>query len=329
MSGVSQCDGSDVGATPVHGPLSVAVTGGIGAGKSTVSAALAARGAVVIDADRLAREVVAPGTPGLAAVAAEFGPRVLAPDGSMDRAEVARIVFADRAALQRLEAITHPLVRALTVERLATVPADGVAVNDIPLIRALPDAARYHLVIGVGIADLETRVRRLVARGHSPEDARARIAAQISDDDRRRLADVWIDNSGTERGLEPVIAALWDRLAAFAAHRRAGSVARGGDDAPVGDLSGSAAARPVELDRSALTQARVSRACEGRQPVLGATGPGGLTITVGLEDATAIDRLRPALLDAGFPPEDSPAVGFGSADPDLNLNLYLTVRDHS
>ncbi|WP_161632050.1 dephospho-CoA kinase [Nakamurella lactea] len=306
--------------------LIVAVTGGIGAGKSTVSAGLAARGGVVIDADRLARDVVAPGTTGLTAVTEAFGRGVLTPDGSLDRGALGRIVFADPAALVRLEAITHPLVRALAAERIAAVPADAIAVNDIPLIRAMPEAARYHLVIGVGVADEEIRVRRLIARGHTEPDARSRIAAQISDVERRRLADVWIDNSGPVQDLEQAIDALWTRVTTFAAQRRAG--------APAAHRTSPDVRGMTELEATAMTAARVSAACGGRAPELStASVDGALSMTVLLDDPADLDRFRPVLADAGFPPIAAGHQGavwrFGSADPGRNLNLYLRVRDRS
>ena len=201
--------------------LSVAVTGGIGAGKSTVTAGLADHGGIVVDSDRLARDVVAPGTPGLAAVAAEFGPSVLTADGALDRAAVAAIVFGDPAARRRLEQITHPLVRRAADALKARAPLDAVVVNDIPLLRDLPTAGHFHLVIGVGAA-LDVRLARLRERGLTDADARARIAAQIDDDERRRLCDVWLDNSGDRAVLAEGVRGLWPRLREFADLRLAG-----------------------------------------------------------------------------------------------------------
>jgi dephospho-CoA kinase len=189
--------------------LTVGLTGGIGSGKSTASAELARLGAVVIDADQLARAVVAPGTPGLAAVVAEFGDGVLAPDGSLDRAVLAARVFGDPAALARLGAITHPLVAEESRRLQAAAPEDAVVVHDVPLIVENGLADRYDLVVVVG-ADEDTRVQRLTAhRGMSEEDARARIVSQADDAARRAVADVWLDNSGTPEELRDAVGRLW------------------------------------------------------------------------------------------------------------------------
>ncbi|WP_447925417.1 dephospho-CoA kinase [Georgenia muralis] len=198
--------------------LSVGLTGGIGSGKSTVAAELARLGAVVVDADRIAREVVAPGTPGLAAVAAEFGPGVLHPDGSLDRQALAARVFADPAALRRLGEITHPLVAAESRRRQKAAQAGAVVVHDVPLIVENGLADRYDLVVVVG-ADEDTRTARLVAsRGMAEDDARARIRAQADDDARRAVADVWLDNSGTTEELLAAVGRLWRERLLPAAH---------------------------------------------------------------------------------------------------------------
>ncbi|MBN9609462.1 MAG: dephospho-CoA kinase [Actinobacteria bacterium 69-20] len=191
--------------------LTVAVTGGIGAGKSTVSALLAELGAVVIDSDVLARQVVAPGTVGLAAVVDAFSDGVLAADGSLDRGALAAIVFADPAARRRLEEITHPLVRAefrQLRDAAGRLDPGAVVVNDIPILRSRTEAAEFDLVVAV-VADEAVRVERLIRRGLAEADARARIAAQISDDERRTLADAVIENHGDERELRVAVRRLW------------------------------------------------------------------------------------------------------------------------
>jgi dephospho-CoA kinase len=188
--------------------LRIGLTGGIGSGKSTVSALLAARGAVVIDADRIAREVVEPGTPGLAAVVEAFGEQVLRDDGSLDRAGLAAVVFADPAARRTLDGIVHPLVRARSAELAAAVPDDAVVVHDVPLLVETGRAGSYDVVLVVR-ADPEVRVRRLVQRGLSEEDARARIAAQATDEQRREVADVVLDNDGTEEELAAQVERFW------------------------------------------------------------------------------------------------------------------------
>jgi dephospho-CoA kinase len=187
----------------------VGLTGGIGAGKSAVAERLAAHGAVVIDSDRLAREAVAPGTDGLAEVVAEFGPEVLAGDGTLDRARLASVVFGDDAARRRLERIIHPRVRERTVELIAAAPPDSVVVNDVPLLVEAGLAEAYEVVIVV-LADEETRVERLVHdRGMTRDEATARIRAQATDEQRRAVADVVIVNDGTIEDLHKKVDEVW------------------------------------------------------------------------------------------------------------------------
>jgi dephospho-CoA kinase len=188
--------------------LRIGLTGGIGSGKSTVSALLAARGAVIVDADRIAREVVEPGTPGLARVAETFGEQVLAADGSLDRAALAAVVFADPEARRQLDGIVHPLVRARASDLAAAAPPDAVVVNDVPLLVETGQASSYDLVLVVE-ADPETRVSRLVQRGLTADDARARMEAQASDGQRRAVADVVLDNSGTPEELAEQVDRFW------------------------------------------------------------------------------------------------------------------------
>jgi dephospho-CoA kinase len=188
--------------------LRIGLTGGIGSGKSTVAALLADRGAVVVDADRIAREVVEPGTPGLAAVVDAFGPGVLTADGSLDRPALAAVVFADPAARARLDDVVHPRVRARAAELVAAAPADAVVVHDIPLLVETGQAGSYDLVLVVE-ADLETRVRRLVDRGLTEQDARARIASQATDAQRRAVADVVLVNDGAREELAAQVDRFW------------------------------------------------------------------------------------------------------------------------
>jgi dephospho-CoA kinase len=188
--------------------LRIGLTGGIGSGKSTVSRLLAERGAVVIDSDVIAREVVEPGSPGLAAVVEAFGTAVLAADGSLDRSALAALVFGDPEARRRLDAIVHPLVRARAAELAAATPPDAVVVHDVPLLVETGQADSYDLVLVVE-ADPETRVARLVGRGLGEPDARARIAAQASDDQRRAVADVVLDNRGTPEDLAAQVDRFW------------------------------------------------------------------------------------------------------------------------
>jgi dephospho-CoA kinase len=188
--------------------LRIGLTGGIGSGKSTVAGLLADRGAQVVDADRIAREVVAPGTPGLAAVVEAFGPSVLTADGALDRPALAAVVFADPAARARLDGIVHPLVRARAAELVSAAPPDAVVVQDVPLLVETGQAGSYDLVLVVE-AERETRVRRLVRRGLTEADARARIGAQATDEQRRAVADVVLDNSGTPGELAAQVERFW------------------------------------------------------------------------------------------------------------------------
>ena len=188
--------------------LRIGLTGGIGSGKSGVAALLAERGAVIVDSDRIAREVVEPGTPGLAAVVEAFGSDVLTAEGSLDRPALAAIVFADPEARRRLDAIVHPLVRARAAEIAAAAPPDAVLVNDVPLLVETGQQGSYDLVLVVE-ADPETRVARLVERGLTAEGARARMAAQATDEERRAAADAVLDNSGTPEELAAQVERFW------------------------------------------------------------------------------------------------------------------------
>jgi dephospho-CoA kinase len=192
--------------------LMIGLTGGIGSGKSEVARRFAELGAIVVDADALAREVVAPGSDGLAEVVAAFGPQVLAEDGSMDRAKVAQLVFGADAKRRQLEAIIHPRVRERTSRIIATAPPDAVVVNDVPLLVESKLASNFDLVVVV-LAGEEVRVARLVAnRGMSEEEARARIAAQATDEQRRAVADVEIVNEGSLEELMSTVDAVWEQV---------------------------------------------------------------------------------------------------------------------
>jgi dephospho-CoA kinase len=192
--------------------LRVGLTGGIGSGKSEVARLLAAHGAVVVDSDALAREVVAPGTPGLAAVVAAFGPGVLAPDGGLDRPALAALVFADPAARERLNAIVHPLVAAAAAERTAGVPGDAVVVHDVPLLVEAGLAGGFDVVVVVDAPE-DVRLARLTGRrGMSPEDASARMRAQATREERLAAAGHVIANDGTLQDLAERVDTLWAAL---------------------------------------------------------------------------------------------------------------------
>ena len=199
--------------------LRVGLTGGIGSGKSAVSERLAARGAVIIDADKAARAVVEPGTPGLARVAETFGPGVLREDGSLDRPKLAEIVFADEAARTKLNAIVHPLVhdymRAAEQAAVAAAGDNAVIIHDVPLLAEGGRGSEFDLVIVVDVPP-EIQVERLAARGMPEEQARARMAAQATREQRLAVADIVIDNSGTLADLDRRVSEVWTELQARA-----------------------------------------------------------------------------------------------------------------
>lgn len=188
--------------------LRIGLSGGIGSGKSTVARRFAEHGAVVIDADVIAREVVSPGSDGLAELVERFGPDILDADGALDRPAMAGRVFGDDDARARLNAVVHPRIAARTAELMAEAPADAVVVHDIPLLVEAGYGPHYDLVVIVD-APVEQRVRRLIERGLEESDARARIRAQATEEQRRAAADVWLDNTGSTDDLVAQVDALW------------------------------------------------------------------------------------------------------------------------
>ena len=192
----------------------VGLTGGIGSGKSAVSRLLVGHGAVVVDADLVAREVVEPGTPGLAAVAERFGPSLLMPDGALDRAALGRLVFGDPAALAALNGLLHPLIAARTSELVEQARTDGarVLVHDVPLLVENGLAPLYDAVVVVAVTPM-TQLDRLVRlRGMDEGDARARIGAQAVLADKLAVATHVVHNDGPIRDLPPQVAQLWAEL---------------------------------------------------------------------------------------------------------------------
>lgn len=190
----------------------VGLTGGIASGKSTVSARLAALGATIIDYDRLAREVVEPGSPALDLIAQRFGAGVITPEGTLDRPALGALVFAEPAALKDLEAITHPAIRDLAARREQEAGPDGIVVHDNPLLVEMGAAAACDVVIVVDAPE-ETQIARMVGdRGMTEADARARIAAQASREQRNAAADVLIENTGTREQLSARVDEVWKDL---------------------------------------------------------------------------------------------------------------------
>ena len=197
--------------------LRVGLTGGIGSGKSTVSALLAGHGAVVIDYDQLARDVVAPGSPALVEIAERFGDAVIAPDGTLDRPALGSIVFGDPEALAALNAITHPAIGALGAALEDAAGPDAVVVHDNPLLVEMGADALSDVVVVVDVP-VEVQVERLTSiRGMTEADARARIAAQASREKRTGAADLVIDNTGPRDELARIVGGVWDELVSRAA----------------------------------------------------------------------------------------------------------------
>jgi dephospho-CoA kinase len=217
----------------------VGLTGGIGAGKSTVASRLAARGAVVIDADAIAREVVEPGTPTLAKLVERFGPGILRDDGSLDRAALAAVAFQDDETRKELEAITHPAIGEEFLRRVAESPPNAVVIHDVPLLVESKRGFQYAEVIVVE-APLETRLDRLESRGVPRDDARRRIELQATDDERRAVATFLVDNEGDLDALETQLRDVWAALelraeeAAEAEREAARAAEAGGTDARTG-----------------------------------------------------------------------------------------------
>ncbi|HET9944186.1 MAG TPA: dephospho-CoA kinase [Actinomycetes bacterium] len=320
--------------------LRVGLTGGIGAGKSTVAARLAEHGAVVIDSDKIAREVVAAGSDGLAEVVAAFGPGVLTPDGELDRPAVARIVFEDEQARTRLNGIVHPRVRRRSAELVAGAAADAVTVHDIPLLVETGLASAFHLVLVVH-APAQIRVRRLVERGLSETDARARIASQASDEQRRAAADVWLDNSGWPDEVLAAVDALWaERLVPFEANVRLRRTVHWQPRLVPADPTWPEQARRV-CDRVALAAGgrRVDHIGSTAVPGLPAKDVLDLQLTVASLDEA--DSLADAIADAGYPrrpdidadmpkPSDPDPARWRkrlhqAADPGRLVNLHVRV----
>lgn len=202
--------------------MRVGLTGGVGSGKSTVAAMFAELGAVIIDADAIAREVVEPGTPGFAAVVERFGDDVVREDGSLDRPALAAVVFADAAQRQALNAIVHPLVGGRMADLMQAAPAGSIVVLDVPLLVENNSAGGFDAVVVVE-ADRDVRLARLAVRGMSEADARERMKAQASDEQRRAVADEVIVNNGSLDELRKRVHEVWEGL-----QRRASAPSAGG-----------------------------------------------------------------------------------------------------
>ncbi|MGC4789023.1 dephospho-CoA kinase [Micromonospora sp. DT178] len=325
--------------------LRVGLTGGIGSGKSAVARRLAECGAVVIDSDRIAREVVAPGTEGLAEIVAAFSERVLDADGALDRAALGALVFADETARRRLEAITHPRVRARSAELAAAAAPDAIVVNDVPLLVEVGLAPTYHLVVVVQ-TEVATRLARLARdRGMDRAEAERRIAAQADDARRRAAADVLLTNDGSLDDLHAAVDALWgERLRPYEANLRERRPARS-------DPVALAEADPTWPQQYARLAARIRHAvapADLRVDHIGSTAVPGLAA----KDVIDIQLTVPTLADADGPlAERLAAAGFprlpgewwdnprppgsgrwekrlhGSADPGRPVHLHVRPVD--
>jgi dephospho-CoA kinase len=333
--------------------LRIGLSGGIGAGKSTVSSTFSELGGVVVDGDVISREVVEPGTEGLAKLVDAFGEEILSDDGSLNRPALAAIAFSDEEKRQTLNGIVHPLVGQRRSELIAEAGDDAVIVEDIPLLVESGMAPMFPLVIIVN-ADEDLRVKRLIEhRGFSEEDARARIKAQATEEQRRAVADVWLDNSGSADDLVERARALWhQRIAPFEQNLDAGDVVR----AP----ARLTPADPTWPDQAGRIVARLKTACGAkalRVDHIGSTAVPGLDakdvidIQVTVESLNAADELAGQLLSAGYPRverittdiakpnarstvarydhDDNPALWHkrihGSADPGRPTNVHLRV----
>jgi dephospho-CoA kinase len=328
--------------------LRVGLTGGIGSGKSTVAQRFRELGALVIDADQLAREVVAVGSTGLAAIRERFGEAVLGADGSLDRAALGEIVFGDPKARQDLESITHPLIRARTRSLMKSAPAGKIVVHDVPLLVELDMGAAYHLTVVVG-ADEDSRIARLTGkRALSEVDARARIAAQATDHDRRAAADAWLDNNGTVQELQAQVDALWqERMLGFNENLMTGSRSdrlQIPTLVPYDDSWPAAAARLSQRATVALGARAVAVEHIGSTSVPGLTAKEVIDLEIAvprLSDADSPEFVK-ALADKGFPRAEGNSQDpvqpwapdqaawakrlHGSADPGRAARLH--VREH-
>lgn len=333
--------------------LRIGLSGGIGAGKSTVSSTFSELGGVVVDGDVISREVVERGTEGLAKLVDAFGEEILSDDGSLNRPALAAIAFSDEEKRQTLNGIVHPLVGQRRSELIAQAGDDAVIVEDIPLLVESGMAPMFPLVIIVN-ADEDVRVKRLIEhRGFTEEDARARIKTQATEEQRRAVADVWLDNSGSADDLVEHARALWhERIAPFEQNLDAGEVVR----TPARLTS----ADPTWPDQAGRIVARLKTACGAkalRVDHVGSTAVPGLDakdvidIQVTVESLAAADELSTALLSAGYPRiehitadlakpnarstvarynhNDDPALWHkrihGSADPGRPANVHLRV----
>lgn len=296
--------------------LRVGLTGGIGAGKSTVSATFSACGAIIVDGDVISREVVAVGTEGLAALVDEFGSHILLPDGALDRPALAAIAFSNDDKRRALNGIVHPLVARRRSELIAAAADDAVIVEDIPLLVESGMAPLFPLVVVVH-ADIDVRLKRLIeVRGMAEADARARISAQATEAQRRLVADIWLDNAGTEGELVERVRELWHQRIEPFSHNLA---TRSRVKAPPRLV----AADPTWPDQARRILARLNTACGHRAlriDHIGSTAVPGLDakdvidIQITVASLDIADELADHLLRAGYPRAQSITADVAKAD---------------
>ncbi|MCK0173296.1 dephospho-CoA kinase [Mycolicibacterium sp. F2034L] len=321
--------------------LRIGLSGGIGAGKSTVSGTFSEFGGIVVDGDVIAREVVEPGTEGLGKLVEAFGAEILSADGTLNRPALAAIAFSDDDKRATLNGIVHPLVGKRREELIAAAAPDAVIIEDIPLLVESQMAPMFPLVIIVH-ADEDLRVKRLIEhRGFSEDDARARIRAQASEEQRRAVADVWLDNSGSADELVAQARELWhQRILPFAHNVQNRQPAPGPTNVVPYD--------PVWPDQARRAVARLTTTCGHRARRVDHVGPTAvagldakdvLDIQVTVESLDVADELAEALLAAGYPRVDDVTADtsltddaakwqkrfHASADPGRPTNVHLRV----
>ncbi|ALV43536.1 dephospho-CoA kinase [Pseudarthrobacter sulfonivorans] len=297
--------------------LKIGLTGGIASGKSVVATRLSGLGAVLVDADALARDVVEPGTPGLASVVEAFGAEMLDGDGRLDRARLGSVVFGNPSQLAVLNGIVHPLVRQAAAGIIAAAPAGAIVVQDIPLLVETGQGSGFHLVLVVDAPDDVRIARMLEHRGMTADEARSRMAAQASREARLAAADVVLDNSGSLADVTAQVDRLWaERLVPFARNlRRSVRAVRAGMavlSVPQQDWAAQAARLGARIQAAAPDDIlAVDHIGSTAVPGLAAKDVIDLQVTV--SDLNAADRIAPLLAAAGFPAV--PGVGFDTPKP--------------
>ena len=297
--------------------LRIGLPGGIGAGKSTVSSTFAACGGVIVDGDVISREVVAPGTPGLAALVDHFGDEILLSDGALNRPALAARAFGDDAQRTKLNEIVHPLVASRRAEIVAAVSEDQVIVEDIPLLVESRMAPLFPLVVVV-YTDPDVRLARLLdIRGMDETDARARIAAQATDEQRRAVADVWLDNSGTEGELVERARELWyQRILPFAHNIATRTPAPGPHPVVAADPGWPAAAARILARLNTTCGHRALRIDHiGSTAVAGMDARDVIDVQITVASMEVADELAEDLLRAGYPRVDSVTADHRYDDP--------------